>query len=171
MADMNVTGQGAPKVDLTKWKKLTPQEIISEEGKGEEIPAEILAWAQQMAAFANVPDSVTYDKVDGDVGVEALDKLGILPEEAMAPEVENAEQPVETEEPDAVKDPTKPAEIQEERDNIFATENPENTPPAQEPPTAEEVEAQEALTLADDNITTDNEEILKRKRRRGQPEA
>ena len=32
MADsMNVSNQGTAKIDLTKWKKLTAQEIISEE--------------------------------------------------------------------------------------------------------------------------------------------
>ena len=76
MADsMNVSNQGTGKIDLTKWKKLTAQEIISEEGKGEEVPAEILAWAQQMAAFSKIPDNVTYDKVDGDTGIEALEKF------------------------------------------------------------------------------------------------
>ena len=91
MADsMNVSNQGAGKIDLTKWKKLTAQEIISEEGKGEEVPAEILAWAQQMAAFSKIPDNVTYDKVDGDTGIEALEKLGLPIEEPAEIEEENA---------------------------------------------------------------------------------
>lgn len=168
MADsMNVANQSAPKIDLTKWKKLTPSEIIKEEGKGEEVPAEILAWAQQMAAFSKIPDNVTYDKVDGDTGVEALDKLGLgIEEEKVQPEEENAEKPVETEEPDAVKDATKPAEIQpEEPDNIFASENPEAVPENAKP---KPEQTDEALSLADPKLSTDPEEIRKRKLKRGE---
>jgi len=166
MADLNVTNQQTPKIDLTKWKKLTPQEIMSEEGKGEEVPAEILAWAQQMAAFSKIPDNVTYDKVDGDTGVEALDKLGLPLEEPPALEEENAEKPVETEEPDAVKDATKPEELQpEEPDNIFAAENPNAAPEAAK---AEEKPTDETGTLADPRLNTDPEEIRKRKLRKGE---
>ena len=171
MADsMNVSNQGTAKIDLTKWKKLTAQEIISEEGKGEEVPAEILAWAQQMAAFSRIPDSVTYDRVDGDTGVEALEKLGLPTEEPAQIEEENAEEPVETETPDAVKDTTKPAELQPEEptaeENIFATENPAAAPPApqKESDTTEDV----ALTLADPALNTDPEEIRKKRQKRGE---
>ena len=106
MADFNITGAVTPKVDIAKWKKMTAQEIIREEGKGEEIPAEIIIWAQQMAAFAKIPDNVTYEQVDGDVGIEALEKLG-LDENLVGLEQENAQQATKTEEPDAVKDPNK----------------------------------------------------------------
>ena len=166
MADLNVTNQQTPKIDLTKWKKLTPQEIMSEEGKGEEVPAEILAWAQQMAAFAKIPDNVTYDKVDGDTGVAALDKLGLPTEEPPTIDKENADKPTETETPDAVKDPTKPQELQPETpdNNIFATENPNAAPPT----TTEEKPTDETGTLADPKLTTDPEEIRKRKLRRGE---
>ena len=171
MADsMNVSNQGAGKIDLTKWKKLTAQEIISEEGKGEEVPAEILAWAQQMAAFSKIPDNVTYDKVDGDTGIEALEKLGLPIEEPAEIEEENAEEPVETETPDAVKDTTKPAELQPEQptddENIFATENPAAAPPA--PPEESDTTDDAALTLADPKLSTDPEEIRKRHMRRGE---
>lgn len=170
MADsMNVSNQGTGKIDLTKWKKLTAQEIISEEGKGEEVPAEILAWAQQMAAFSRIPDSVTYDRVDGDTGVDALEKLGLPTEEPAQIEEENAEEPVETEQPDAVKDPTKPAELQPEQptadENIFAAENPTAAPPA---PPENDTTDDAALTLADPKLSTDPEEIRKRRMRRGE---
>ena len=156
------------KVDLTKWKKLTAQEIIKEESKGEEVPAEIIAWAQQMAAIAKIPDNVTYEQVDGDIGLDALEKLGIEDEDAIRPEAENAEAPAATEEPDAVKDPAKAEETEEENDeNIFA-----NTPPGQAADASkidneEEVNENEELTLADKNITTDSETIRKRKARKG----
>ena len=129
MADsMSVTGSTTG-IDISKWKKLTPQEIIKEESKGEEIPAEIVSWAQQMAAFSKIPDNVTYEQVDGDVGIDALSKLG-LDEQAQAltaPEAENAEAPTVTEEPDAVKDPARPEELGEETtqdENIFMNPTP-----------------------------------------------
>ncbi len=168
MADMNVTNQGTQSIDLNRWKKLTAQEIIREEGKGEEVPSEILAWAQQVAAFSRIPDNVTYDKVDGDTGLDALEKLGLPTEEPVRAENENAEKPVETEIPDAVEDTTKPAEIQPEEpdNNIFASENPNITPPRT---TAQQTETtDEALTLADSRLNTDSEEIRKRKLKRGE---
>lgn len=161
MADsMSVTGSTTG-IDISKWKKLTPQEIIKEESKGEEIPAEIVSWAQQMTALAKIPDDVTYEQVDGDVGIDALSKLG-LDEEA----------PTATEEPDAVKDPARPEELGQETtqdENIFmnptpgyAAETGKNTTE-----TEAEIEQEEQLTLADPTLTTDPEEIRKRKARRG----
>ena len=78
---MNVTGN-ASNIDISRWKKLSAQEILKQESKGEEIPSEIVSWAEQMAALAKIPDDVTYEQVDGDVGLDALDKLGISPEDA-----------------------------------------------------------------------------------------
>ena len=62
MADLSITGGNTPRIDTEKWKRLTPQEIIKEESKGEEIPAEIVAWAQQITAFSKIPDNVTYER-------------------------------------------------------------------------------------------------------------
>lgn len=173
MADpISVTGSTTG-IDITRWKKLTPQEIIKEESKGEEIPAEIVSWAQQMAAFAKIPDDVTYEQVDGDVGIDALSKLG-LDEEAQAllnPEAQNAQAPTQTEEPGAVRDVDRPEELGQETtqdQNIF---NPTPGYAADaRPSVTEEENAQEEnqqLTLADPTLTTDPEEIRKRKARRG----
>lgn len=174
MADpISVTGSTTG-IDITRWKKLTPQEIIKEESNGEEIPAEIVSWAQQMAAFAKIPDDVTYEQVDGDVGIEALSKLG-LDEEAQAllnPEAENAQAPTQTEEPGAVRDVDRPEELGQETtqdQNIFMNPTPGYAADAG-PSVAEEQNAQEEnqqLTLADPTLTTDPEEIRKRKARRG----
>ena len=55
MADsMSITG-GTSNIDTSRWKKLTAEEIIKEKSKGEDIPTEIVTWAQQMAAFAKIP--------------------------------------------------------------------------------------------------------------------
>ena len=90
MADsMSITG-GTTNIDISKWKKLTPQEIIKEKSKGQEIPAEIITWAEQMQRFDQMPDDVTYEEVDGDVGIEALNKLGLANTQQIN-NVENAE--------------------------------------------------------------------------------
>lgn len=160
MADPLSIGVNTGKVDISKWKKLTPKEILKEQGKGEEIPPELITWAQQMAAISKIPDDVTYEMVDGDVGIDALSKLGM--EEEPLPEDENAQAPTETEEPDAVKDP---ALIEEEEptedENIFAnpkleTEQNEDIP-----------RPEDELSLSDPNLSTDPEVIRKRKERKG----
>lgn len=161
MVDFNVTGANQ-RIDTSKWKKLTPQEIIKEQSKGEEIPAEILTWAQQMAAFAKIPDDVTYEQVDGDIGIDALNKLGIEDEEAANLEAGNAEKPTETEDPDAVKDPNKAENPEETDEDQIETNLPESE-------TAEETEKDEqaGFSLSDQSLTADNNEIRKRKERKG----
>lgn len=169
MADsMSVGSATTPKVDLAKWKKLTPQEIIKQESKGEEIPAEIINWAQQMAAIAKIPDNVTYEQVDGDVGLDALAKLGIEEEHPVGVESENAMTAEKTEEPGAVKDVAQDTEVGDENDeNIFI--NPPVPGQAAEKATEEDVEEEpdKELGLADTKLTTDPEEIRKRKARKG----
>ena len=172
MADaMNVTGTNIG-IDTAKWKKLTPQEIIKEESKGEEIPAEILTWAQQMAAFSKIPDNVTYEQVDGDIGIDALDKLGLNEEglDQTTVEAQNAQAPTVTEQPDAVKEPARPEELGEETtadQNIFMNPTPGFASETGETKTEEEIQQEEAITLADPSLTTDPEEIRKRKARKG----
>ncbi len=172
MADaMNVTGTNIG-IDTAKWKKLTPQEIIKEESKGEEIPAEILTWAQQMAAFSKIPDNVTYEQVDGDIGIDALDKLGLNEEglDQTTVEAQNAQAPTDTEQPDAVKDTARPEELGQETtadQNIFMNPTPGFASETNVTKTEEEIQQEEAITLADPSLTTDPEEIRKRKARKG----
>jgi hypothetical protein len=173
MADLTVGGIGAQKVDESKWKKLTPQEIIKEESNGAEIPSEILLWAQQMAAFAQIPDDVTYEQVDGDVGLDALSKLGLEEEKPVGAEDNNAVAPEKTEEPDAVKDVAQPEDIDEENpeNNIFMNPLPgqaaDTINPEEKEDNKEAKDKPEELTLADASITTNPEEIRKRKERKG----
>lgn len=165
MADsMSVTG-GTNNIDVLRWKKLTAEEIIKEKSKGEDIPTEIVTWAQQMAAFAKIPDDVTYEQVDGDIGLEALDKLGIPPEEVGLTSPEE-ERPVQTEEPDAVKNPARISEAPPERNNIFMNATPGQAGDVKPQDTIEESD-QDTLTLADPALTTNPEEIRKRKARKG----
>lgn len=171
MADsMSVGSATTPNVDTAKWKKLTPQEIIKEESKGEEIPAEIIAWAQQMAAIAKIPDNVTYEQVDGDVGLDALAKLGIEEENPVGVEGENAMPPEKTEEPGAVKDVAQDTEVDNENDENIFMNPPVPGQAADTEPTDEPEEPDEELGLADPTLTTDPEEIRKRKERKGLPQ-
>ncbi len=165
MADpINISGSSV-NIDIAKWKKLTAREIIREESRGQEIPEEILTWAQEMAAFAKIPDNITYEEVDGDVGIDALSKLGLDTEENLAtrPEAQNAEEPTVTEDPDAVRDP---ARTEETEQNIFMNPTP-GYAGLQEPNNDDEVNENEEITLADESLTTDPEEIRKRRIRRG----
>ena len=163
MADsMSITG-GTTNIDISKWKKLTPQEIIKEKSKGQEIPAEIITWAEQMQKFDQMPDDVTYEEVDGDVGIDALDKLGL----PTTPEEDNAVNPSDTEEPDAVKDPAKDSEVPPEEDNNpFINAQPGQAGDAK-PKDDTEPQDNTDLTLADPALTTDPEEIRKRKAKKG----
>ncbi len=160
---MKIGSATTPKIDLARWKKLTPQEIIKEKSKGTEIPAEIIAWAQQMAAIAKIPDNVTYEQVDGDVGLDALAKLGIE-ENPVGIENENAISAEKTEEPEAIKDVAQDTEVEDENEeNIFVN------PPITEETKKEKAPEEESveLGLADTKLTTDPEEIRKRKERKG----
>lgn len=157
---------GAIRVDPNRFKKMTAQEIIKEESNGEEVPAEILAWAEQMAAFSKIPDNVTYEKVDGDVGLDALERLGIEDKDLAKPQAQNAEAPTATEEPDAVKDPALVQGEEEADNNIFINKAVPGQA-AEKPSTEEENPTEKELTLADPALTTDPEEIRKRKERKG----
>lgn len=163
MADsMSITG-GTTNIDISKWKKLTPQEIIKEKSKGQEIPAEIITWAEQMQRFDQMPDDVTYEEVDGDVGIDALDKLGL----PTTPEEDKAVNPSDTEVPDAVKDPAKDSEVPPEQDNNpFINAQPGQAGDAK-PKDDTEPQDNTDLTLADPALTTDPEEIRKRKAKKG----
>lgn len=174
MADsMSVTNATASRIDTSKWKKLTPQEIIKEQSKGEEIPAEIVSWAKQVAAFSKIPDDVTYEQVDGDTGLQALEKLGLdNTAQAGAPAAANAQAPQATEQPDAVKDPANAKDTQndnQDQQNIFMPP-PQPGSASDTKPSADEeqqAEANQDLTLADPSLTTNAEEIRKRKARKG----
>ncbi len=174
MADSVNLNTSSVNVDLEKWKKLTAKEIIKEEGRGEEIPEEILTWAQQMAAFSKIPDDITYEQVDGDVGLDALDKLGLSPEEMaqFRPEAANAQAPTATEQPDAVQDPALAAQTNPDvtDQNIFMNPTPGMAAdmPAQPADTTDRAAEEDAAqTLADPALTTDPEEIRKRRLKLG----
>ena len=149
MADP-INGINTNGVDLERFKKLAPQEIIKQQSEGEEIPAEIVTWAKEVLSFAQIPDNVTYEQVGGDVGIEALNQLGIpsveqvgnIGKEGVIPEEENPEIP----EP--------PQETPDGNNTILDEPNEDEVP-------------DEDVTLADSSITSDDEEIRRRKARKG----
>lgn len=161
MADPLSIGTG--NIDISKWKKLTPQEILKQQSDGEEVPPEIAAWAIQVAAFSAIPDNVTYENVDGDIGIDALNRLGI--EDPAKIEEKNASKPLETEEPDAIKDPAATTETENNQEPIPGQASDEV--PIEERDTEEQSPDDIELTLADPALTTDPEEIRKRKERKG----
>lgn len=52
--------------DLTiDWKKLTASEVMEHASKGDDVPIDILKWAEDYTKLQDVPDDVTYDSVNG----------------------------------------------------------------------------------------------------------
>ena len=144
MADaINAAGNNNINTGYVNWRKLTVEEIIKKEREGEQVPVEVLKWAETINRLSNTPEDITYEAARGETDIDKLNELiyGV-------PEVGE----VQAEEGEEAQNETEAAE-----EGIFQaeheSENPEN-----------EVED---LTLADPTITTDPNEIIKRKERRG----
>lgn len=134
-----------------KWQQLTAKEILKYKQEGEEVPNEYQKWASAISAVMNVQDDVTYEMVNGETDIAALDEaLGRnnVRQTDIQPTNE-AENNIGRESEEA-KD--------EEPTPVLAQEEAPETPPAQE---------RDDITLADEAITTDPNEILKRKQRKG----
>lgn len=167
MADsINATGGNSDiKQIYVNWKQLTAKEVIQKGEEGQDAPTEILKWAEEVSKISNAPDDVTYDIAQGETDIEKLNEL-VNPELAI-PKEENNEIAKE--------------EQQQPQENIFIPETEtgleaaENTnEPTQAPPlpnaaqqTDTKAQEQQKLTLADNTITTDANEIIKRKERKG----
>ncbi|MCR5261766.1 MAG: hypothetical protein K6C94_08010 [Candidatus Gastranaerophilales bacterium] len=145
---------GAKLNDISKieeWKKLRPSEIRQKQAEGAEVPPEILAWAADIEAYGNIPDDVTYDVVGGATGIEALNQLNIPVDEQVG-NVESEEEAGTEENP--------------ETENPPESEIPENGLP-KDSADVEDIENPDDFSLADSAITADNNEIRKRKERKG----
>lgn len=147
---------GAKVNDVTKieeWKKLKPSEIRQKQAEGADVPPEILAWAADIEAYNKIPDDVTYDVLGGATGVEALNRLDIPVDEQVG-NIEGEEELGAGENPEA-ETPPEP-------------EIPENGLPAGgENP--DDIENPDEFSLSDSALTADNDEIRKRKERKGIP--
>ena len=135
-----------------KWQQLTAKEILRYQEQGEEVPNEYQKWAAAINAVLDVPDEVTYEMTNDDTQIAALE---------------------ETLGRDILKTDVQPADRTE---NNIGNENEQtrdeaeiSLPPEEKRPEQRTQEEQDNITLADQAITTDPNEILKRKQRLGIP--
>jgi len=138
-----------------QWQQLTAKEILEFQREGEKVPDEYQKWAAAISASLNVQDEVTYEMVNGETDIGALEAA--LGREETQPEIVQA--PDETENNIGNEN----EDTNEEAPPLFAEENNPETPT----PTRDNTEPQEDVTLADTSITTDFNEIIKRRQRRG----
>ncbi len=125
------------------WQKLTAKEILKYQDEGKEVPSEYQKWAAAITAVLDTQDDITYQMVNGETDIGALEE--VLGKERVTGEIEIAP-PDETE------------------NNIGQ----ENENPQEEQPIIKPEIPEDDVTLADPSITTDPNEILKRKLRRGE---
>lgn len=134
-----------------KWQQLTAKEILKYTQEGQQVPSEYQQWAAAISAVLDVNDEVTYEMTNGETDITALEEtLGRDVVRGGIQETDQTENNIGNESEEA-QDETTPVVAQEE---------------APEAPTAAE---QDEITLADQAIMTDPDEILKRKMRRGIP--
>ncbi len=70
------------------WKKLNANEILDYAGQGQDVPIDILKWAEDYAKLEDAPEDVTYDSVGGATTVrEANEAAG---EQKDVPDTEEA---------------------------------------------------------------------------------
>ncbi len=135
-----------------KWQQLTAKEILKYSREGEQVPNEYQKWAAAISAVLDVSDDVTYEMTNGETDLAALEVT--LGKDFLKTDIQPAEE---------TQNNIGNENDQEFFENQNFAENPEQNV------TAEEAEVQQAITLADDAITTDPNEILKRKMRKGIP--
>ena len=126
-----------------KWQQLTAKEILQMRNEGHEVPNEYQKWASAVTALMNAPDDVTYEMVGGNTDLESIDKIMGVERFDIQP-TDETQNNIGNENEDTEQRP------------IFETERSD--------------QEKEDVTLADVKITTDPNEILKRKLRRGREE-
>lgn len=142
-----------------KWQQLTAKEILKYQQEGEQVPNEYQQWAAAISAALEVNDDVTYEMVNGETDIATLNET--FGRDVVRSDIQPADQTENNigNESEETRDEAELTALSEEN-AAFTAETP--VPPA----TAEE---QDALTLANQAITTDPNEILKRKQRLGIP--
>ena len=128
-----------------RWQQLTAKEIKQLKADGKDVPNEYQKWAAAVSALSEAPDDVTYEMVNGETDIAAINE--------MIGKVE-------------IKAPEKAAE--EKREERQGEENKDQSPVFEPSPLDQ---PKDDITLADPALTTDPNEIVKRKIRKGiQPE-
>lgn len=129
-----------------KWQQLTAQEILKYKQEGQEVPTEFQKWAAAITSVLNVSDDVTYEMANGETDIAALEET--LGKDILKTDIQ----------PTGETENNIGNESEETKDETVVTNK--NT-------TNETKSEQEDPTLADVKITTDPQEILKRKIRKG----
>ena len=173
-------------INVENWRAKPLKEVVNNMDVVEAEDSECAQWAQAMAAVADAPDNVTYDMAGGSTEeftaqLEEITQKGLAPEgeaENGAPEdvegVDKAkEAPAEEEKPEVGdKDETedKPGDTDDAGAGAQAVVEKEKAEAATgAEPTEEEGEGEgDDITLADEALTTDQEEIRKRKIKKGE---
>ena len=138
-----------------KWQQLTAKEILKYQQEGEQVPNEYQKWAAAINAVLNVPDEVTYEMTNGETDIAALEET--LGRDILRIDVQPADQAENN-------IGNESEEARDEAELAAFTTQPEETQTPRRTP-----EQQDAITLADQAIMTDPNEIIKRKQRRGIP--
>lgn len=136
-----------------QWQQLTAKEILEFQKEGQDVPSEYQKWAAAISASLNVQDEVTYEMVNGETDIAALEvalgKDGIQPNAVQA--TDETDNNIGNENEDAEQEATP----------FLASEEGAKNAPAKTP------EDKTDVTLADPALTTDFNEIIKRKQRKG----
>ncbi len=138
-----------------KWQQLTAQEILKYQEEGEDVPKEYQKWAAAISAVLEVSDEVTYEMTNGETDIAVLEET--LGRELLRTDIQPADQSENN--------------IGNESEEVLEEFEPELALP-NETPAAETTalpEEPEDITLADQALTTDFNEIIKRRQRRGIP--
>lgn len=137
-----------------QWQQLTAKEILEYQKEGQDVPSEYQKWAAAISASLNVQDEVTYEMVNGETDIAALEatlgKDGVRIDAVQS--TDETDNNIGNEDEDVEREAT-PFVAQEE-----APEAPQKTPAP---------EQKDDVTLADTSLSTDFNEIIKRKQRKG----
>ncbi len=136
-----------------QWQQLTAKEILEFQKEGQDVPSEYQKWAAAISASLNVQDEVTYEMANGETDIAVLEaefgKNGV--------QIDAVQQTDETD-----NNMGNENEDAEQESTQFVAQG-DNTNAAQ----PETPDQKDDITLADTDITTDFNEILKRKQRKG----
>ena len=69
------------------WERLTPSQIIQYMNDGEDVPEEIMRWAEDVSKLEDAPDDVTYESVNG---ATTLDEINDINSQSDEPDAEDA---------------------------------------------------------------------------------
>ena len=136
-----------------QWQQLTAKEILEFQKEGQDVPSEYQKWAAAISASLSVQDEVTYEMVNGETDIAALEAaLGKEDLQVGAVEKPNeSENNLGNESEDAEREATP----------FVVNDGTPDAPPTRGPDETEDV------TLADTTLTTDFNEIIRRKQRKG----